>query len=97
MSVLAVDPVALARVGGSIRTLRGQAEISAGVVRAVSGQWGDAIPALSAAAMARRMEDVLTRVGALADVIAVVAEGFARTESGVAASFAAVTDAGDRR
>ncbi len=90
MSLLSVDPVALARLGDSIRTLRGQAEISAGVVRAVSGQWGATIPALSAAAMSRRMEDVLTRVGALADVITVVAEGFARTETGVAASFAPV-------
>ncbi len=88
MSVLTVDPVALGRVGGSIRTLRGQAELSASEVRAVAGQWADSVPALSAAALARRMEDALGRVGALADLVAVVAEGFARTESGIAASFA---------
>jgi hypothetical protein len=84
---LAVDPAGLAAVGTAIRALRGRAELAAGVVRAAAAQCPDPVAGLSLAALARRMARALAELDALARVVAIVADGFARTEVAVGARF----------
>lgn len=88
MTVLAVDPAGLLAVGDAIRALRSRAELAAAVVGAAAAQYPDPATALSLAALGRRMAQALGELDALARVVAVVADGFARTESVVGARFA---------
>jgi hypothetical protein len=87
VSVLAVDTAALAQVARVIRAIAAGLDPCVGEVHSVAGRLGgDA--GVELVALAARTEDVLGRVDTLARVVAVVADGFARTEAGVAASFA---------
>jgi alpha/beta hydrolase family protein len=86
VSLLFADPAAMAALGAVVRSVGlglepGPAEIRS-VASVVSGE-----VALELAGLARRLEDVRARVYALARVLVVVADDFARTEAGVAATF----------
>jgi Alpha/beta hydrolase len=88
VTVLAVDPAGLRAVGDAIRAVRTPAELSAAVVGAAAAQVPDPVAALSLAALGRRMARALVELDALARVVAIVADGFARTEIAVGARFA---------
>ena len=91
---LRVDPDGVRAAGTAVAAMRGRLAVAAAPVPAWS-RWASSgpasVPALGAAMagamVLRRVAEALAGVEALARVLTAVAESFARTEAGVAASF----------
>jgi hypothetical protein len=83
LSVVRADPPALADLGAAYASVAARLDEVPVEVRRWAARLGD--PEL--AALARRVSDLVDRVGALATVVRLVAEDLAGTESRVASSF----------
>jgi Alpha/beta hydrolase len=87
VSVIVADPAGLAALGAVVRSIAGGIDPSATEVRAAAA-WLPGESGRALAGLAARLDQITSRVLALARVLVVVADDFARTEAGLAAMFA---------